>query len=625
ITQQFVKRALERENKRTVFEKLREAALAYHLTRKWSKEKILTEYLNSAYYGNGAYGIEAAARTYFGADHPECGTPEAPCAKELHPWESAFLAGVVQNPSGYDPIEHPEDARERRNLVLAKMLELGKITQVEYDQFIQQALPGDQQIQPPRQESPTPSTPYFTTWVRQQLVDRYGATRAFQGGLTVRTTLDLDFQQAAEAAVSSRFSNPDGPTASLVVIDNRNGEVRAMVGGRDYNETPFNLATQGQRQPGSSFKPFILAEALEQGISPDSTWPSAQREFNVPGTKGKEKFIVNNYEGSYAGVRTLRTATTYSDNAVYAAVGIEVGTKKVARMASKMGVRTPISTNLAMTLGGLEQGVTPLDMAHAYQTFARGGNLITGSLGAGEKGPVGIHEVKLGDKVIDENEVQAKRVLDESVAAEVTSILQTVVSGGTGTHAQLSDTWVAGKTGTTENYGDAWFVGYTERYTMAVWVGYPDKLTPMEYEYGGSPVAGGTYPAEIFQDVMGSIMAIDEQRAYERQQAKIAKLQEEGKEIPPELLTATTPSATSVAPTESAPTDTATGTDAPAPEETTEDSPPDAAAAPEPEAAEPAPEPAPDPAPAPEPTPAPAPAPAPVPEPDAGGAAAPTG
>jgi len=538
ITQQFVKRALERETDRTVFEKLREAALAYHLTRKWSKEKILTEYLNSAYYGNGAYGIEAAARTYFAADHPGCGEePERPCAKELHPWESALLAGIVQNPSGYDPIAHPQAARQRRDTVLAKMLEQGKITESEFREFRQQAIPGEDQIHPPAQKAPTPATPYFTTWVRQQVVDRYGPVRAFQGGLTIRTTLDLDMQEAAEAAVAQRFSDPNGPTASVVVIDNRNGEVRAMVGGRDYNEVPFNLATQGQRQPGSSFKPFVLAKALEEGISPDSTWPSQKREFKVPGTKGREVFVVNNYEGNYAGVQSLARATTFSDNAVFAAVGIEVGTRKIARLARKMGIRTPVSHNYAITLGGLKHGVTPLDMAHAYQTFARGGRLITGSLGAGEKGPVGIREVKRGDKTLDRNDVKEKRVVPQSVAEQVTSILQTVVTSGTGTRAKFEDAeWIAGKTGTTENYGDAWFVGYTPRYTTAVWVGYPDRLKPMETEYAGEPVAGGTYPTDIWRDVMSAIYRIEAERENARREREIAKLKREGKEIPPELL-----------------------------------------------------------------------------------------
>jgi penicillin-binding protein 1A len=556
ITQQFVKFALERENKRTVLEKAREAALAYHLTRKWSKQKILTEYLNSIYFGNGATGIEAAARTYFASAHPGCGdTPSRPCAKELHPWESAFLAGVVQNPTGYDPIAHPQAATQRRNTVLMKMEQQGKITPSEYEEFIHEAIPGENDIQPPSQKGPTAGTPYFTTWVRQQVVDRYGATRAFQGGLTVKTTLDLDMQKAAEQAVSSRFSDPNGPTASVVVLDNKTGEVRAMVGGQDYNTSAFNLATQGQRQPGSSFKPFVLAEALKAGISPDSVWPSQKRTFTVPGTKGQEHFVVNNDEGSYAGSRSLRSALTYSDNAVFAAVGIQVGTAKIARIARRMGIRTSVSRNYAITLGGLKHGVTPLDMAHAYETIATGGKRVSGTLGASLFGPVGIEKVTRNGKVLDENKVRTREVLTQPIAEQMQSIMETVVTTGTGTHAKLGE-WAAGKTGTTENYGDAWFVGFTKRYTTAVWVGYPDRLTPMKTNYNGEPVMGGTYPADIWHDVMTAIEDINTSRAEAKRQAQIAKLTAEGKDIPPELQSTTpttpattTPPATSVAPT----------------------------------------------------------------------------
>jgi penicillin-binding protein 1A len=535
IAQQFVKRAMERENQRTFLEKAREAALAYHLTRKWSKKKILTEYLDSAYFGDGAYGVEAAARTYFGTSHPGCGdTLGRPCAKELRPSESAFLAGMVQNPTGYDPVNHPRASRERRDTVLAKMTQQDKITPAEEQQFRREAIPAEADIQPPTQNGATPGTPYFTTWVRQQVVDRYGATRAFDGGLTIRTTLDLDVQKAAEQAVAQRFSDPNGPSASVVVLDNHTGEVRAMVGGRDYDSSAFNLATQGQRQPGSSFKPFVLAQALKEGVSPNSVWPSMKRTFVVPGTHGREHFVVNNDEGSYVGSRSLASALTFSDNAVFAAVGIQAGTKKIARLAKRMGIRTPVSSNYAITLGGLKNGVTALDMAHAYETIEQDGKRVSGSLGASKSGPVGIDEVRQGDKVLDVNHRRTRRVLDSAIAQETANIMSTVITSGTGTHARLSE-WAAGKTGTTEHFGDAWFVGFTKRYTMAVWVGYPDRLVPMETDYNGQPVMGGTYPADIWHDVMTSIEDITATRAEAARQRKIAKLQAEGKDIPPEL------------------------------------------------------------------------------------------
>ncbi len=534
ITQQFVKNALEAQGDRTVFQKLREAALAYHLTRKWSKDKILTEYLNAIYFGNGAYGIESAARVYFGnedPEHPKCGTRGLPnCASLLHPEEAALLAGIVSNPSAYDPVAHWPAAMSRRNLVLGKMLEQGFITRADYDRALTVTAPPV--VQPPVQQLPSdlPETRYFTSWIRQQLVDRFGAERAFRGGLRVRTTLDLDLQRAAYKAVNDYLASPTGPTAALVAIDNKTGAVRAMVGGQDYDHAPFNLATQGQRQPGSSFKPFVLAAALRKGISPGSTWASRKKIFTVPNSGGKEKFVVNNYEGAYSGVTTLARATTLSDNSVFAEVGFKVGFKRIADMAKDFGIRTPVSTNPAITLGGLKQGVNVLDMAHAFETLAHGGERVEGSLGASDGGPVGIREVEVpkgkgkeGFKTLAKNKEHLVRVVSPKLAEVETSILSSVVAYGTGKQAQIPGTFIAGKTGTTEDYGDAWFVGYTERFTVAVWVGYPDVVKPMKTEFRGGPVAGGTFPALIWRDFMESAIALDETRRAEREAKQALK------------------------------------------------------------------------------------------------------
>ena len=533
IAQQFVKNALDAQGDRNVFQKVRESAMAFHLSRKWSKEKILTEYLNAIYFGNGAYGIESAARTYFGKEpgHVGCGTAERPCAAELRPLEAALLAGVIASPSAYDPVSNRAAALERRNVVLQKMREQGYITPRELEEA--EADPGPANIEPPRVEEDDKRLAYFTSWIKQQIVDREGARRAFSGGLRVRTTLDLELQQAAEAAIDKWLPNPDGPTAALVAIDNETGEVRAMIGGRDYNESPFNLATQGQRQPGSAFKPFILAAALQQGISPGSTW-SSQRKVLRSKALGCD-FEVNNYEDAYAGVTTLASATTFSDNAVYAELGLKVGVTKIAKTAQRMGIRTPISKNCSMTLGGLREGVTPLDMAHAYQTFATGGKFVTGTLGP-DRGPVGIKEIgrKEDDGDVDvlrENKKKTERVLPENVAETSKQILSTVVTSGTAVKARLTE-FAAGKTGTTENYGDAWFVGFTDRMTVAVWVGYPDKLQPMTTEYRGEPVAGGTYPAEIWRDFMIAVREAYEARENERRK-------KEG--LPPVTSTTTAP------------------------------------------------------------------------------------
>ncbi len=399
IEQQFIKNALQAQSHRTIFEKLREAALAYQLSHKWSKEKIITAYLNTIYFGNGAYGIEAAAETYFGHEinHQGCGTPgQKLCVQELTPWEAALLAGIIRSPTEYNPVYFPQAAKERRDLVLSQMLQQGYITRPVYDESVRQALPAPKSIQAPQEQTVEGvDAGYFTSWAAQQVVERYGAPRAFDGGLRIRTTLDLQLQHAAEQAISGYLANPEGPTASLVAIENSTGEVRAMVGGRSYSETPFNLATEGERQPGSAFKAFDLAAALKDGVSPYSVWTSKEKTFYVHGQHGVEKFEVHNDEGSYSGSNTLTGATAASDNSIFAEVGLKVGTRRIALLAHRMGITTPLSTNPAMTIGGLTVGVTPIDMAHAYETIAHGGRRVTGSMAEGGS-PVGIQEVEAG-------------------------------------------------------------------------------------------------------------------------------------------------------------------------------------------------------------------------------------
>src|SRR3954464_11600426 len=315
IPQQFVKIQLAAQDQRTVFQKLREAALAYHLSRKWSKERILRDYLNAIYFGNGAYGIESAARTYFRAKHDgQCGDDakhQPMCASMLRPEEAAMLAGIVQSPSAWDPTQHPVAAKRRRDTVLQNMLAQGYITREQYQQAVATKVPESGDLTFPVGNS---DYPYFTSWVKQQVVDQLGggqqgAQKAFGSGLEIHTTIDTRLQKAAEKAINASLPNPEGPRASLVAIHNSDGEVRAMVGGDFYATHPFNLATQGQRQPGSSFKPFVLARALEDGISPQSTWESRKKTYIL---KGGERFTVNNYNDAYAGLMTLASATTYS-------------------------------------------------------------------------------------------------------------------------------------------------------------------------------------------------------------------------------------------------------------------------------------------------------------------------
>jgi penicillin-binding protein 1A len=504
ITQQFVKNALTAQNDRTIFEKLREAALAYHLEHRWSKQKILDNYLNTIYFGNGAYGVESAVRTYFGGRNRVYAQQER-IAKDVTPAQAAMIAALIASPSAYDPIQNPIRARERRDMVLHNMVDQKMITPTEYASSTQEAIPARQNLNTPHADS---TQPYFSSWVTQQLVERYGAGAVFGGGMKVTSSIDPALQRAAEQAISGRLSGI-GPSASMVMIENKSGEVKAMVGGTDFERKPFNLATNGHRQPGSAMKPFILAAALQAGISPGSVWSSRQKSFPVPHSPG-ERFVVNNYESSYTGSSTLADALIRSDNSVFAEVGLKVGTRKVASLAQRMGIRTHVSTNPAMVLGGLKEGVTPLEMAFAYSTIANRGKRFSGTFAASRLGPVAYTRVQRGGS-IDKNKVKTKRVFSESIGEQMRQMMHGVVMSGTGVQANVSQ-FAAGKTGTTENYGDAWFVGFTDRYTVAVWVGYPDRLKYMKTEYRGGPVAGGTYPAEIWHDFMTAAIALDLQR-----------------------------------------------------------------------------------------------------------------
>jgi penicillin-binding protein 1A len=531
ITQQFVKNALEAQGDRTLFAKFKEAALAYRLERHWSKDKILTEYLNTIYFGEGAYGIEAAARTYFGAAHPGCGTSTEPCASVLEPWEAAMLGGIIQSPTAYDPKYYPENTLGRRNVVLEKMEQQGYITEEQMREGRRQALPSAADISPPRLDS---RAPYFTAYLRQQLVERYGAAKAFFGGLKVKSTLDLGLQEAAEEAVNSYLGYLPA-TASVVVIDNHNAGIKAMVGGPDFETAPFNLATQGHRQPGSSIKPFTLITALEEGISPETVYESAPQEFHF-GKKGREVFKVSNDEDAYLGSCSIICATTYSDNSIYAQLALEGlkgktvrdRTRSIASTIHKMGYDDPLSTNPAMVLGGLKLGVTPVGWTYAYSTLGNNGDRVSGTL-APRPGDSPVSYTQVTDREDQtikggDNDSLHEQVVHQGTAEEAKRILETVVSSGTGTNAQIGASGQWGKTGTTENNGDAWFCGGVEdEVTACVWVGYADSTTPMTTLYQGGPVMGGTFPALIWASVISAWEEIKAGRASEKAARKAAR------------------------------------------------------------------------------------------------------
>ncbi|HZO33856.1 MAG TPA: PBP1A family penicillin-binding protein [Gaiellaceae bacterium] len=484
ITQQFVKQAYLNSHK-SIGRKLIEAALAWQLERQWSKDKILTAYLNTVYFGNGAYGVEQASRVYFGHK-----------ASKLNPAEAALLAGIPQDPSLWDPLAHPQAAKDRRDVVLQQLLQQGYLTHGQYVAAHSYPMPKPQDISLPATQGQ--AAPFFANYVKDQLVRAYGPSHAYGGGLKVTTTLDPNLQRIGRQAVSSVLTDPNGPTAALVALDVHTGSVLAMVGGENYHHSQFNLATQGERQPGSAFKPFVLAAALRKGIAPSSVLESKPITIDA----GGRLWPVSNYEGEYLGRIDLTQATAYSDNSVFSQLTAIVGPNAVRTTARLLGITTPLKAYFAIGLGA--EPATPLEMARAYGSFADGGYRLDGSIFGNQ--PRVVEKVVDAKGHVQMNGVVPHQVLTNDQAATVDQLLQGVVRYGTGRAAALPDRQVAGKTGTTENYGDAWFVGYTPQLVAAVWVGYPDKLIPMQTEFHGHPVAGGTFPALIWKAFMSKAL-----------------------------------------------------------------------------------------------------------------------
>jgi penicillin-binding protein 1A len=368
----------------------------------------------------------------------------------------------------------------------------------------------------------------------------------------------------------------------VVVLDNRNAGIKAMVGGPNFDTKPFNLATQGHRQPGSSIKPFTLLTALEEGISPETVYESAPQEFHF-GKNGQETFVVHNDEDSYLGSCSIICATTYSDNSIYAQLGleglkgktVEDRTRSIAGTIHKAGYADPVSTNPAMVLGGLKEGVTPVGWAYAYSTIGNNGDRVSGTL-APRPGDSPVSYTKVTDKdghtiKGGDNDPTHEQVFSQGTAEEAKSILETVVSSGTGTHAQVGAEGQWGKTGTTENNGDAWFCGgIGDEVTACVWVGYADSTTPMTTLYNGGPVMGGTFPALIWASVISAWEEIKANRVAEQASGEEGAGSSTGSEG--EYAPAEPPAEGEYAP------------------EAEESAPAEPEAAPEPESAEPAPE-----------------------------------
>ncbi|HVC87513.1 MAG TPA: PBP1A family penicillin-binding protein [Gaiellaceae bacterium] len=486
ITQQFVKNAYLTSQK-SIGRKLFEAALAWQLEQRWSKDRILTAYLNTVYFGNGAYGVEQASRVYF---HHSAAT--------MTPAEAALLAGIPEDPSLWDPVAHPQLAKARRNLVLKQLYLQHYLTTSQYVNSIVYKMPNPGQVFLPSTQSL--AAPYFANYVKDQLVQQLGPGRTFGGGLKVRTTLDVQLQQAARDAITQVLPASLGPTAALVALDAQTGAVLAMIGGQNYHRSQFNLATQGERQPGSAFKPFVLATALKENISPATMITSVK---HVTINAGGRLWQVNNFEGEALGPINLAKAIAVSDNSVFSQLTALVGPSNVATTARRLGITTPLQGYFAIGLGA--EPATPLEMARAYASFADGGSRIDGSIFGNQ--PRAVDEITIGGKV-DVNRPVYVPVLTSTQAEVVNQLLQGVVQGGTGTAAAIAGHAVAGKTGTTENYGDAWFVGYTPQIVAAVWVGYPNSLVPMLTQFHGHPVVGGTFPALIWKAFVQRAIAL---------------------------------------------------------------------------------------------------------------------
>jgi penicillin-binding protein 1A len=480
ITQQLVRNLYIRHQERTLRRKLVEACLAVKLSRNWSKNKILAEYMNTVYYGNHAYGVEAAAQTYFSRS-----------AKKLSLLQAALLAGLPQAPSVYDPFDFPARAIERRNRVLEALYRNRDISSANYQEAVRVT---NLKLKPGKIYTRI-REPYFFSYVRDELVKQYGAETVRSGGLKVYTTIDRRFQRAANRAVRDTLNYSNDPASALVAIDPRNGAIKTMTAvtpGRAGNQ--FNLAAQARRQAGSTFKTYVLTEAVSEGVNPDTTsYVSAPLHYQPD--PYSEAWDVSTYSHTYMGSTSITRATLASDNTVFARLTLDLGPENVAAMAHRLGVRSTLKTRegaYVPSLGLGSIGVSPLDMASAYATLAAGGIYSE---------PMAIRKVVLADGKEDKDagwgKARRRRVIADWVAAEVTKILEQNVQAGTGVGANIGRP-AGGKTGTTENHADAWFCGITPTLSATVWVGYPQAEIPMTNVHGIS-VAGGTFPASIWR------------------------------------------------------------------------------------------------------------------------------
>lgn len=488
VTEQLMKNTFFPEEERyaaSFARRFSQASLAFSYERRHTKEEILTSYLNTVYFGGGAYGAEVAAMRYFGKDASELTLPEA-----------ATLAGFLHAPSTYDDgdTQSIEYGTERRNEVLRRMEEQGRISSGE--RIRAQGAPLEFDATAITPESARYET--FIEQVRREVESELGEDAFARGGLRVRTTFDREMQRDAEDSVSEVLYLPDDPSAAVVSVEPQSGAVRAIVG-RDGS---FNLALDARRQPGSAFKPFVLAEAMERNVSPESVFLSRSLSF------GDGEYVINNYDFSERGAISITDALAESDNTVFVRLGAFLGLQNIVDTANALGIESRLEANAATTIGGGETGVSPFEMASAYATFAANGV---------HREPYtveGIERVGFGESaVLYENKPTGERVLQSNQAAAASAVMRGVVEEGTASRFHDLDEELgrqsAGKTGTTDDYVDAWYVGYTPRLSTAVWVGYPEGNRSMSGVHGIEEAGGERLPLDLWAAYMERATAED--------------------------------------------------------------------------------------------------------------------
>jgi penicillin-binding protein 1A len=469
IEQQLV-RNLYLTPQQTISRKLTEGCLAVQLDRSWSKDRILTTYLNDIYFGQEAYGIEAAAQAYFDVH-----------AKDLSLEQAALLAGLPQAPSAYDPLNRPDAAKARRAEVLRAMLNAGDISRARYRRAIHSPLGLH-----PRPARGLGGQTYLTDYITNQLVNEFGAERVRRGGMRIYTTLNAKMQTEATHAILGTLDRKNDPAGSIVSIDPKTGQIRAMAIAQTGKKISYDLPVDGQRQAGSTFKMFVLTRAVGRKINPYST-----QYLSAPFV-GPDNWRVHTFENTYSGRIPLTQATILSDNTVYARLTLDIGPKPVAELAHRMGIQSKLKEVPSIVLG--VNAVSPLDLANAYATLADGGV---------EHDPSILTKVVFpGGQTEQASRPKGKQVVDPKVAGVVTRVLEANVRGGTGTAAALSGRPAAGKTGTTDSFADAWFAGWVPQLTTVSWVGYPTRERPMRGVHGIAGVTGGTLPAQIWHTYM---------------------------------------------------------------------------------------------------------------------------